>query len=100
MKEGKTKKARVKIKDVVQCCAGCDTEMTLGDEVVYLSDSWYCSSECAIENNGGHSSTIESFFFDDGEWEVGDDNYFEREYKEEDEDMYEWRNAEIVEEEE
>ena len=45
--------ARVKIKDVVQCCAGCDTEMTLGDEVVYLSDSWYCSSECAVEGSGG-----------------------------------------------
>ena len=94
------KKAKVKIDKLYQCCEHCDDKMVLGDDVVGMGNSWYCSSECAIENNGGHSSTIESFFFDDGEWEVGDDNYFEREYKEEDKDMYEWRNAEIVEEEE
>ena len=92
--------ARVKIKDVYQCCAGCDTEMTLGDEVVYLRDDWYCSSECAVESNGGHCSEIEIFFFDDGEWEWFNDVYFTREYKEEDKDLYKWRNAEIIEEEE
>ena len=95
-----SKKARVKIKDVYQCCEGCDTNMTLGDDVVGLGNGWYCSSECAIESNGGHCSTIEICFFDDGEWEDFDDTYLTREYKEEDEDLYEWRNAEIVEEEE
>ena len=94
------KKARVKIKDVYQCCEGCDTNMTLGDDVVSLGNGWYCSTECAIESNGGHCSEIEDCFFDDGEWNIGDDDYFEREYKEEDKDLYEWRNAEIVEEEE
>ena len=69
------KKARVKIEDVYQCCEGCDTNMTLGDDVVGLGNGWYCSSECAIESNGGHCSTIEICFFDDGEWEDFDDNF-------------------------
>ena len=100
MKEGKTKKARVKIKDLYQCCARCDTKMTLGDEVVNLGNDLYCSTVCSIEDNNGHCAEIESCFFDDGFWEIGDDDYFKREYKEEDRDLYEWRNAEIVEEEE
>ena len=94
------KVAKIKIDKVYQCCEGCDNKMVLGNDVVGLGNSWYCSSECAIESNDGHFSTIESCFFDDGEWNVGDDDYFEREYKEEDKDLYEWRNAEIVEEEE
>ena len=92
--------ARVKIKDVYQCCEGCDAKMTLGNEVVYLSNGWYCSNECAIESNGGHCSGIEICFFDDGEWEEFDDVYLTREYKEEDKDLYKWRDAEIIEEEE
>ena len=93
------KKARVKIEDVYQCCGGCDTKMTLGDEVVNLGNDWYCSTGCAVEDNNGYCSEIEECFLDDGEWySYGD--YLEREYKKEDEDLYKWRNAEIVEEEE
>ena len=88
--------ARVKIKDVYQCCDSCDKKMFLGDEIVYLNNNWFCSSDCAIEGNGGYSSCIENCFFDDGEWLEFDSKYFYREYDKNDIDIYKWRNAEII----
>ena len=87
---------KVKIKDVYQCCNNCDKKMILGDEIVHLDDNWYCSSDCAIEDNGGYTSNIENCFFDDGNWLEYDSIYFYREYNENDIELYKWRNAKII----